>query len=312
MTALLEIIEKLQETHKTITNLEAYMAKHPKDETLIITTESLYSRQRDLEKAFAEISDKEHLDVCSYRLIAEDRDRFSISALSSTLHEFQSMVTDVYEAYRTGPKIKAVRSPKIVQESSFDFAYAYPGSLGFVLTVPRERLLGEIFLTTIEKAIDSIFKVVKAKNNEEIHRLAEQIGIASIRSIHKWANSHSQYGVSADIQWKRKQRIRNKLFVETTELEHLGKMIETTSKEKHKEMDIPHAKLVGLDIDLKTFHIKRPDAKDIKGKISDSFNFGKSYTITCYYSVKLIRKTKIHYAYEKEDEVWELLSLEKK
>lgn len=312
MSALLEVMQKLEETNQAIVRLESSIKEFPTEQTLLLTAQSLYARQKDLEKDFEEISNIEHLDVCSYRLIAEDRDRFSISALSSALQGFQKMISVVFDSIENGPKTKIQLSPKVKEQSSFYYAYAYPGSLGFVLTVPRERLLSEIFATHMDTAIEATFQVVKAKNDKEIYDLAKKIGIASIRSIYSWAKIHSQYGVSADIQWKREHKIRNKLFVETTELKHLEEMIESTSDDKQEEVTVHNGELVGYDADLKSFHIKSADAKEIKGKISDSFDFGHSYNVPDYYTVKLMRSTKVHYAYEQQEEYWYLLSLEKK
>lgn len=54
MSALLEIRERLQETHTELVHIERSIAAHPDDWTLVITAESLRRRQTTLEKAFAE------------------------------------------------------------------------------------------------------------------------------------------------------------------------------------------------------------------------------------------------------------------
>ena len=54
MGILLELMQKLQDTHVAISHLEAALSRGPKDETLALTIKSLYKRQKDLEKAFSE------------------------------------------------------------------------------------------------------------------------------------------------------------------------------------------------------------------------------------------------------------------
>ena len=179
MSVLLDLRDRLQETHVAIARVEAAVVQHPDDETLALTIESLRQRHRELDIAFSEAANIEHVDICSYRLIADESDRFSVSAMTTTLSAFQSLVTVVYDALKTGAKVRARPSAEIVEQSTFDFEYAYPGSLGFVLTMPNERLLiGE---SDLDQAISWIFKMMKAESTEEVARFARQVGVASIR-----------------------------------------------------------------------------------------------------------------------------------
>src|SRR5437667_9485732 len=130
MNALLDIRDKIQDTHATMARLRSALVAHPSDEALALMAESLARRQEDLEARFAALANTQHLDICKYRLIPETGESYPILGLSKILGEFQQLVTTVFDAIKTRkPKTRARIAPELVQLSSFDFGYVGSGSL---------------------------------------------------------------------------------------------------------------------------------------------------------------------------------------
>lgn len=130
MNTLLDLRDKLQETHAAMALLRSALGAEPAEELLSLTAESLVRRQEQLEAAFAAAAGKQYLDICAYRLIPEAADSYPLLGITKILGEFQQLVTTVFDALKTQkPKTRARVAPELVQLSSFDFGYVAPGSL---------------------------------------------------------------------------------------------------------------------------------------------------------------------------------------
>jgi hypothetical protein len=306
MSELLDIRNLIQETTATLEQIERAIAKEPSDWGLALTAESLRHRQNDLQKVFVEIAHIDHLDVCNYRIIP-DGESSSIASVTKALGSFQDLVTVVFDAIKNGPKIRARPSADMVVGSTLDFGYAYPGSLGFVFTMPNDRLLlGE---SELDRAFRAIFQMAKAESPQELAAHVPQVGVAGIRRLYSWSQSHVEYGLSADIKWQRQETERDRVVVQKEELARLREIIDQASEEKVETFTIT-GELLGLDVGASnSFRLSAPGAQDIYGKIGDAFNKAQLYEIHGRYFASVIKKSKIYYSTEREDEWWELAEL---
>ncbi len=189
MSVLLEITEKLQDTQAAIHKLEEAISRQPPTPSVIATLSTLEKRQRDLEAQFSELTADQHFDVCSYRLFPDhkEEDRPTLRAFTKTLLDFQTLVTQVYYAKKTGrPRETTHVTAEAASETAFGFGYTFTGSLGVVLTLPNERLLfGE---TDIDRAIKTVFELVKAESPQQIASHAKELGAAPIRTLYNWVS----------------------------------------------------------------------------------------------------------------------------
>jgi hypothetical protein len=307
MTELLDLRNLLQETTSTLERLERDIIKDPRDWSLAITAQSLRQRQIDLEREFASLANINLLDVCDYRLVPPESGEYPIVSVAKTLASFQELVTTVFDAFKTAPKLRARFTADIVAASTLNFGYAYPGSLGFVLTMPNDRLLlGE---SELDRAFEAIFEMAKAQRPAELAAYVARVGVASIRKLYSWSRAHAEAGLSADIHWRRQQADRAHVFVQRQELAHLTEIINQAIVETADPFDTV-AELIGLDVGKSnSFRLRVAEAEDITGDLADGFDRTKTYQIPGWYRAHLLKKTKIHYSIEKEDEDWELLSL---
>jgi hypothetical protein len=307
MSEFLDLRNLLQETNATLERLEREIAQSPHDWSLALTAESLRHRQADLEDEFAFLANVNMLDVCDYRLIPAYNEDYPIISVTRALASFQELVTTVFDAYKTQPKIRARFTADIVAGSTLSFGYAYPGSLGFVLTMPNERMLfGE---SELDRAIQTIFEMAKAERPAQLAAYVARVGVASIRRLYAWSQSHAEFGLSVDIRWRRQREDRARLVVQKEELARLREIIDQASEEKTEPFTVT-GELIGLDIGSGNhFRISVPLAEDVYGWISDSFDRASHYEIHGRFTADLIKRSKIYYSTEREDEWWELVRL---
>src|SRR5205085_948706 len=153
-----------------------------------------------LEDDFRALAERKSLDVCSYRMF-NATDRFKLSGFAKALADFQTTFSLTYDALKNGPKQRARLTPEVEAETSFEFGYAFSGSVGVVMTFENERLLlGE---TLLDEAMSVMFEMAKATTSAEIAAFAKRIGPPPIRALYQWASDHLAADMGADIEWRK-------------------------------------------------------------------------------------------------------------
>lgn len=308
MNDLIDIIIKLRETESAISRMEKVVRDNPESETVLLSLKSILKRQRKLERVFTEAAYDDFQDVCSYRIFGEDDEKPKISTIAKSLGDFQSLLTIIYDAIKSGnPKDTAHVSAESVGETALEFGYSFAGSVGFMMTMPNERLLfGE---TNLDEAMSQIFKMAKSQDTDQVAVFVKTIGIAPIRKIYQWAEDHVSSGMNVDIKWLRNEQVRNELRVDVQELENLIEVIAKTSEEKTEDIEV-EGLLVGADVKTHMFHMTFEDAEEIKGELSEELTKKGEIPINRRYKAKIRKMTKIHYSMEKEEYSHILLSIE--
>lgn len=305
MIDLTAIQEELQDLNAIIAKHERTLATHMEAKSLRANIQTLRRRRQVLEDDFLEAAARVEADVCSYRLIPGES-RASISALSRALNGFQTFFSLVYDAIKTGPKQRARLSAEVTNDTALGYAYSFSGSVGFVMTLPNEQLLlGE---TRLDEAMRIVFLMAKATSPQEIADFAKKLGPPPVRAMYRWASDHVEYGLEADIEWRRREQVRSSLFVQEPQLEQLRKIIAETSDETEEELEVI-GNLVGADVSRKTFHIETTGGGEIRGIFADAISEEHTVVLPKPYSAKIRKRTKIVYSTEEEQVSYFLLSL---
>jgi len=309
MNRVSEIQEKLLETNAAMAEVEKAIANDPKSLSLSAMMKSIEKRYQKLESDFMAAVDSLGIDVCAYRIFGEE-ERPTLKALSSILGDFQTLVSTVYDAIKTTiPKVRARISAEVVAETEFRFGYTFPGSVGVVLTIPNQRLLiGESHL---DESLQVISKMAKVHDSPEVLEYAKRLGPASVRALYRWAYDHAESGLGVDIEWRRQQVIRTRIFAQRPELQRLHQTIAMTSEERISELTV-HADLVGVDVARRTFHVKLDTGEDIRGSLAKDIPISEKQTVELpkRYKAHIIKTEKIYYSTEEEVTSYNLLSLE--
>jgi hypothetical protein len=309
MSALLEVVEKLQDTEAALAALNRAALENPSAPSIVLTQSSLMKRRRTLEQQFSHVAALNELDVCNYRLLPEtSAANPPILDLANALRHFQTWFTIVYDALKGGPKQRTRVAPEITAETSMHFGYSYSGSIGFILTMPNERLL--VGGTDLDKAMESVLEMAKAESSDQIAYFSKQFGPAAIRQMFRWTNDHIAGAMGADIEWRRDATVKARLFAEIPHLENLKKAISETSDEFEETITL-RGSLVGLDTARHSFHMKFPDGSEIRGGASEAIGTpSKTVELPVDYTATIRKLTKINYATDSDVVSYFLLLLE--
>jgi hypothetical protein len=306
MSDLADIQEKLQDTIAMLAAMEADLARRPDSPALLLNYKSIEKRKRKLEEELATATAALGLEVCSYRILP-DAERVKVTGLTSAIGEFQNLVSMFYDALKNGAKQRAILSVETVQNTSFDFAYAFTGSVGFVFTLPNERTMFDN--TFLDEAIRLIFEAARAEKPEDVLQFARKLGPAPIRSLYRWAESHVRSLFSAEIQWKHGKEVRQMALIQGPEFQRLQQVLLQTSDERREET-VVHGELLGADVDRQTFHLRIDNGSDVRGRFSEVIGYAHTVEIPKRYRATLLKTTRIRYSTEEPEVFHELLRLE--
>lgn len=313
MSAILDIIERIQETEARIKDFERAVAENPNTPSLILSLRSFEKMQKRLEAEFEEVAAGEELELVKYRVFDAENEsvRPPVAAVTQVMTAFQEAFTLVYDALKANAqKFSGKVGQASKDESAFRFAYSFSGSVGFALTIEDKRAL--IDKTDIERALDTLIHVAQSHNTADIQEYAQKLGPGPIRAVYRWAGDHVEYGTGVDLSWARDNTPRGKLFVQPEELVALRDAISRVSDKNVTSMSITAA-LVGIDVKANSFHLETLTGEQIKGKLSDVVAgrvASNPVSVPREYKVSLSETTVTSYATEDEKITYLLTGLE--
>jgi len=307
MSTLRSVLDRLNDIDATIARLQA---ESTTESALAyrLTLQSLENRREMFLKELAKIADQQLIEICDYKFIPENENIYSLSAFTDALHNFQDIVTLVFDAIFNGPKLRASLSADVVNKTSFNFGFTYAGSLGVALTVPNARLLGVD--SDLDLTIAAVFDLMKLKSKEEINAAAQKYGRPTIRKLYSWSKTHSDYRISADIKWVRNRETRKSMLAQHQELTEICRMIETNPEETTEPVTVKGT-LLSWNTVKRSFIIFVPDAEPISGYLAEGVDITKPRIVRGekLYEADLLKHTLISYVIDKEDINWELVEL---
>jgi hypothetical protein len=312
MSALEKLQEEIADTAALIAEAErALLARPTWADSLALNLGSLRKLQTELETEFAETANRIGLDVCRYRLFADNpnTEELKISSLTSALHEFQTLFTLVFEALkRNEPKRTGHISLEAMTATAFGFGHSFAGSVGFAMTLPNEAML--LGPSDHDQAMGTLFSLAKAKDTSEMSRFAKQLGSAPIRAAYRWATHHVIAGFGADIHWGHSNKDLESLFIQSPELQHLREIIEQTGDTEEEDIEVLGL-LVQADVRRLTFRIE-PDIGDpIHGTVRDGVFGSDGPALNHAYKTIIRRTTILRLSMDTDDTRYKLLSLER-
>lgn len=306
MSKLRAILDRINDIEATIAQTHSSEPSNAVRLALI----SLEARRDDLLEELSEISKAEHVEICDYRIIPEQSTSYAIAGVTAALHQFQEIVTTVFDAMLSKPKQRAKIAPEIVLKTQFDFGFAYSGSLGVVLTIPNDRLLMDE-ASTLDKAVSTVFGLLKIETPDQVREAATQYGTSTVRKLHDWTKTHSQYGMAANIKWKRGPAVRDQVTAQPIEMDRIYRIIEEKQDTTVSPITLD-GNLLAWNTKKRTFLIETADGQSIAGHWARDFQ-SPSITrrVPARYRANLIKETTLHYAEDREEIRWLLNKLSK-
>lgn len=305
MSNVLQIQDKLRENTALIARLEKSLAVHQSRETAA-SLRSLYKLNHVYEEEFKATAAADLVDVISYRIF-DGLKQPTMALVGKALDSFQTLYAVMYAAISSGKsKPTAYLSPEVVANTSFQFGYTYSGSLGFVFTLPNEKLLfGE---TKLDEAMATLFILAKSDSTETIRDFGRKFGLAPVRAIYRWASALTPSYVGIDIRWQREDFVKGEILLQPAEVQALKDWIEATSDLETSENDIAGV-LLGYDSAVHTFRLDPAEGSIIRGPISKEAKVPDKPVIHGAYIARVRTTTKIRYAIDRPEVNHELLAL---
>jgi hypothetical protein len=307
MSKLSELQRSILETNEVMAEVERAIARDRDSLSLRATMDSLEKRYHELELEFVNEADNIGFEICSYRVFTEDETP-TIKGLATVLGDFQSLISIVYDAVKSGCQRLRVRiSPEIAKLTELGFGYTFPGSVGVVLTMPRELLLfGE---GELDESIKLISDMARLKEPPEVLEFSKRLGPASIRALYKWSGDHENAGLGVDIKWRRREIIRTELFAQRPELKKLHETIGVSSEE-HVEEQSMYATLMGANVSNQSFELLLDNGEKIRGKLTEAINEKHTVELPKRYKVTIKKTSIIRYSTEEEVVHYQMQHLE--
>jgi hypothetical protein len=305
MSGLLDIQKHLLDNAAEIARLERAFGRHP-SRALGSSLKSMHKIRSRLEAEFREAAAVGQVDVVTYRLF--DGRQPTMAFVGRAMDSFQTLYAVLYSAVVSArPKDTAHLSSAVIQQSSFEFSYAYSGSLGFVFTMPNDRLLaGE---TRLDEAMEHLFAMARCSTTDEVKDFARKIGLAPVRAIYEWANALCASEAGADLKWEKDECTKGSLLLQPAQIRALRDLIALTSDLEVDENTFPGI-LLGFDSATLMFRFDPQDGGSIiRGKIAVDADLQLPVEVPKRYTAQVRTATRIRYSTEQPEVAHTLLSL---
>lgn len=301
------ILDRLADLEATIDRVSRETPPAEGRLAMRMALQSLEMRREELLAALNEVTAADFIDICDYRLIPERETDYSVNMVTQALRSFQDMVTSIYDAITTRPKIRGSWDAASVVNSSFSFGYSYSGSLGIVLVIPNERLIGDIE-SNLDRSVMVALEATKTRDAGAIAQFSRDYGISAVHYLYQWSKVHADYAVGAGIKWRRQELVRYETLEQFQEFREFCNLVERGSEPVEERVPL-RAELLAFDAVTRRFRLGVIDAPGIRGSLSDDFDATIPRTIHSRYQATLTKRTIIRYATGKEDVAWTLDTL---
>ncbi len=307
MSTLRSILDRINDVEATIASVLRDGGTHP-SVALRLSLESLENRRDMLKSEFIEVSQREFIDVCDYKLIPDDTNAYALSAVTTAWHDFQDILSLVFSSIRSGePKASAKISQDVAETTRLNFGYAYAGSLGIVLTIPNDRFL--LSQSQLDSAVQEVFKILESRSNADLVEVKSRFGTPVVRKLHSLSKAHSSYGLGADVKWLRDGLTVDEVTTQAPEFAEICRLIEDESDVTF-DPQVIYGTLVAWNTKTKTFVLEGDNGEFVSGRWSEDFDGAVERTIPAPYRAELTKKTVVRYAEDRDIISWVLNKLD--
>ena len=304
MSEIRRLLDDLQDTDAAVSKLDTELESHPSNEILRINAASIRKRRSDLvQRLDQELAVQQH-DLILYKIMRGSAN-YPAQAVAKSILTFQELVTAIFDALRSFPKLRYRPTVENAALSTMDFAAARSGSVAISLYIPSERLL--LVESDIDMTFTKVFEMLSSRDEQDFRHLVEIVGVASISKAYSWADVSSTFEMDTAISWGKTFENQKSINISKGEALKIKEAIESTKNEEDQPFQYD-CLLEGLDQTTSYFHIVLNDGQDIKGETADDFPRAE-WTLNRYYKADLVRKTVVKFATGEEKVFWILRSL---
>jgi hypothetical protein len=305
MSEFASAVERARRAFASLSQIEGALARAPTRRDLQTNLVAFKKLAQQSQDQLLQLSALKQIEICNYRLLPEATEHYSLGYVSESLLAYQNLFSQVHDARRNGPKVRARLDKEALQESALDFAYSYSGSLGVVLFIQNER---DFFNGKIDPSIDSLLEVLNIDSRAAVRQIADQLGAAVVKRVHDWSRANIDGGFATDVRWNKSDGHQLGGVVERKKMENIVDLIVATSDEKTRVIEVT-GMLVGGDIASGIFHFTVPNGLDYRGHLAEEFLQDTEMLLGKTYSARIRERETMVYATEKVEVVRELIAL---
>lgn len=307
MSDFASVVERARRAFASVAKLESALARDPSSVMLQVNLAASKKLATKSQDQLFSISEYQRVEVCNYRLIPESWAEYGLAVVAKSFLEYQNLFSQIYDAKKNGPKLRAQIGSEAQEESLLELAYTYSGSLGVVLLAHSER---DLFSGKLDSSIQSLLDVTEIKSSRAVKDIRDELGLAVVKRVHDWSKANLDGGFSTDLLWKRSDGRQLGRVVDRDEMGEIVDIIEATSDEKIETITALGI-LVGGDLKVRggTFHFVVPNGEDYRGALAEEFTSDTEMTLGRSYVARIREKRITVYSTEKELFSRELLSL---
>lgn len=273
------VADRAKKAFASVARLENALAMNPGDRGLSINLTSMRRAAEEARKELARLAEINKIEVCQYRMVPIESGSYGLAHVSRVLLEYQKLFSQIYDAFKNGPKSNAVVGADAERESMMDFAYTYSGSLGVVMLARSDR---DFLEGSLDKPIEAIFQILDINDIDNVKDISHSLGRAVVKRIHDWSKANVDGGFSADIQWKRSDGKLLGQMIDRSSLQKIVDLVGSTSDTKTVVIEI-QAMLIGGNLGSNTFQLTVPGGDTYSGQIPknaalpDAMTLGRMY-----------------------------------
>lgn len=310
MSDIQMLFEQLNGLEATIAQASRANEGEPLSPSAKLTISSLERRRDELKEMVAELAAERLVDVCDYRLLPKQLQRYPVKEIGQSLVRWQDAVTSFFASVRDNKaRSRAVYSDETEQAATLNFGYAYQGSLGVVMYIPNDQLL--LTETDLDVAVGAIMELVDTEGVAEVRRIADRFGKAAVQSFYAWSKTHTDSDTSAKIKWQRGNDVKLERLVQPQDLSRVQAIIKVADK-REESSDAYEGVLVALNVKGQgsfKMAFPDPDMRDISGKFDERFDWQQPHHVPGKYRATL-KKIVFTSLWSPDERVeWELMDL---
>lgn len=311
MSDIQSVFENINDIEATIAEIGRAAEAEPMGQAARLMVQSLERRRDELKEMAEELTADRLIDVCDYRILPPELNRYPVKEIGESLSHWQETVTAFFAPVREGkPRQRAQFSEEIERQSTLNFAFTYQGSLGIVMYALSDQLLDAD--TDLDLAVSAIMGLVDTQTVGEVRLVADRFGKAAVKSFFDWSKIHTDADLSADIKWKRGKEIKFQRVVQPRDLERVQGLIQIADK-REDSTDTYEGVLVALNVKGQgsfKMSFADPEMRDISGKFDEHFDWETKHSVPAKYRATL-RKIMVSSLWSSEERTeWELIDLE--
>lgn len=286
-----------------IARLQRLLSERPEDEKLLLALRGLVRRSDEARSALIDAVERTSIDVVDYR-ITQIHERYPIKSITESLSTFQSSLTAIHDSITNGPKRKARYSELLIAETTLEFEFFYPGSKGFMLSVPTDK---NLFGGSLDQTSDAFFDYLGISSIDSARDASKSLGLAAISTLYSWVHANAKWGNTVDYEWRarRTKLLGQHIPFETFQL--LEEVFRGAEAVTQTETEVRGA-LVGIDVSKETFHFVQPEGESFKGRLHSDFP-NREWAIPKNYVAKIIKTEREIPATGEVKESFELVNL---